>query len=515
MGIIDAVLGSQDTTASAGIWPFLLGTGNQNIGAFNRNYAPPSGYNPALAPYMTGNVGYASPTAMQGAPAQLPAPAGSPAAPAGAAPAQYPAQAPQYTQQQAPAGSSAAVPAPGEKGSTIGGGQGNLGNYYYDFQKNNSIPVAPEKGSVIPGAYPSLANEFANGPAGYYPWMDVAGKTSMQDVANWVLMQGAASPDNGAARQAAMGNQLASGATNATANQQLQTLLGQGNDLYAQMLAKQANMTLADPSRDTNVGQYGLTDFLGGYSENPALAGQIGAMSSDVNRSLLEQLLPEARSAAINTGQYGGSRSGIAEGIARRGAAEEVAQQSGAMRMADYERYLQQKMQAGQQLNQSDIAEINAATQRYGTEADYNLGLAGLQNQGLNDALQYQLGIGGLLNQGSQNNIGALTGAGQQFDESQRNAMDINNLLFGRGTFDQSLNQNYIDSDKARYDYGQTSPMNWIMQYISGLQGAPATPAPITSNKAGLLDYAIAAASAMNGGGGGGVQRQKTPYGNA
>lgn len=51
---------------------------------------------------------------------------------------------------------------------------------------------------------------------------------------------------------------------------------------------------------------------------NPALASTISAATRPIEESLLERLLPSIRSEAIKAGGFGGSRQGIAEGIAMR-----------------------------------------------------------------------------------------------------------------------------------------------------------------------------------------------------
>lgn len=57
---------------------------------------------------------------------------------------------------------------------------------------------------------------------------------------------------------------------------------------------------------------------------NPYLGRYADAMSRPVTQALTERILPAIRSDAISSGGYGGSRQGIAEGIAARGAAEAI-----------------------------------------------------------------------------------------------------------------------------------------------------------------------------------------------
>lgn len=86
-----------------------------------------------------------------------------------------------------------------------------------------------------------------------------------------------------------------------TALQQIaQTSMGPMPEQVAQMA--NANQWLAGPAM---------------YAEsNPYLGGYIEAATEPVIRQFNEDVLPEIRSGAIQAGQYGGSRQGIAEGIA-------------------------------------------------------------------------------------------------------------------------------------------------------------------------------------------------------
>jgi len=57
---------------------------------------------------------------------------------------------------------------------------------------------------------------------------------------------------------------------------------------------------------------------------NPYLSRYADAMARPITQNLTERILPSIRSDAIGSGGYGGSRQGIAEGIAARGAAEAI-----------------------------------------------------------------------------------------------------------------------------------------------------------------------------------------------
>jgi hypothetical protein len=68
-----------------------------------------------------------------------------------------------------------------------------------------------------------------------------------------------------------------------------------------------------------------LEQRLGPYDpNNAALTGVIDMAAGDVNRNLQENLLPAIGDGATGAGQFGSTRQGVAEGIALRGASEQV-----------------------------------------------------------------------------------------------------------------------------------------------------------------------------------------------
>lgn len=75
------------------------------------------------------------------------------------------------------------------------------------------------------------------------------------------------------------------------------------------MNQERANMGVLDP---TNA----LSRLLSGRPDNPYLDAQSNAMIGNLTRNLNENVMPGLRSSAAVSGQYGGSRQGIAEGLA-------------------------------------------------------------------------------------------------------------------------------------------------------------------------------------------------------
>lgn len=71
-------------------------------------------------------------------------------------------------------------------------------------------------------------------------------------------------------------------------------------------------------------------------NSNPALQATIDASVRPVYQNLMEQILPKIRSGAVVSGNYGGSRQGIAEGLAIRGAGQTAADTAAKVATAGY-----------------------------------------------------------------------------------------------------------------------------------------------------------------------------------
>ncbi|MEY4636515.1 MAG: hypothetical protein RJA55_2313 [Acidobacteriota bacterium] len=122
--------------------------------------------------------------------------------------------------------------------------------------------------------------------------------------------------------------------------------------------------------------------------DNPYLAAQANAMTDQVSRRFNQQIAPSIRRNAVATGGFGGSRQGIAEGMAAQGAQDAL---TGGL--------------------------ANLYSSGYQADRGYDLGMGGLYNQGRSlDMQQARLG-GDLFTQGLNNSIGvgnALYESGQR-----------------------------------------------------------------------------------------------------
>lgn len=172
---------------------------------------------------------------------------------------------------------------------------------------------------------------------------------------------------------------------------------GQGSlDLYGNL----ATAAQADPTQ-ANITNAGL------YANNPFINGQIDAASRDVVRNLGENIIPGINRNASGSGNINSTRTGMAEGIAKRGAADRIADIASTMRGAAYDR--------GLGLSES------ARTSNLGALGGAAAGMSGVYGQGLAGS-----DLGSSMN---FRNLDALVRAGQL---SQADAQGLLNEAYQR-----------------------------------------------------------------------------------
>jgi len=171
-------------------------------------------------------------------------------------------------------------------------------------------------------------------------------------------------------------------------------------------------------SNPTNYGSYNF-DFSsgGGYSPNPYLGEQAQNITRGFNRNLQEQVLPGLRSKFIGSGGLGGSRQGIAEGLAAGRSGEGLSSALTNLYASDYENSQNRNMQGriagmnagiqarGMDLN-NELARLNSERNFYSTNRGQDIsqlglaaGLLGQANQGFLGQGQGIYGLGQLENQ--------------------------------------------------------------------------------------------------------------------
>lgn len=181
------------------------------------------------------------------------------------------------------------------------------------------------------------------------------------------------------------------------------------------------------------------------YQVNPYLESQANALRQQSNNNLMTSVLPQVNSGAVAAGGFGGSRQGIAQGLA-------IGQANQGLDAAIARMYGDAHQQERQLQSQMDIASMQDATARRGQDQSYNLGFGNLGVNAFQAQTQRDLGFGGLANQ--------RYGMDQNFYTAQR-GLDQSGMRLGADLF-QMGNQGLAGQGQGLYNAG-------LGQYNAGL----------------------------------------------
>jgi hypothetical protein len=252
-----------------------------------------------------------------------------------------------------------------------------------------------------------LYGQYMDAP--WYQGQIYAGMNGMQ--------QGAA---NGAADYAGgQGMDLSQGMVNDSE----QYLAQSGN--YLANANRMANFNPADPTQQN-------IQNAGAYSNNPNIDGAIDAASRDVTRNLTEVQLPGINRAAAGSGNTNSSRTGVAEGIAMRGAGDRIGDIASTIRADAYNNGLnlsEQGRQANMQgMLQGQTTGLDAQNVAVGRGMD-------LRNQGM---------------QGTVNMYDLMGRAGDKYQQDQ---------------------QGYASADQQRWEGQYNKPWDLLSRYMGAVGG--------------------------------------------
>lgn len=209
----------------------------------------------------------------------------------------------------------------------------------------------------------------------------------------------------------------------------------------------------------------------GRYEPNPYLGQQAENITRGFNRNLQEQVLPGLRSKFIGSGGLGGSRQGIAEGLAAGRSGEGLSSAITNMYAQDYENSQNRGMQgsiagmnAGLQARSMDLQDqmnrLNSERNFYSTNRGQDISQMGLA-----------AGLLGQANQGFMGQGQGIYGLGLQEQNAPWQQLQNYSGLIGPYTQAGATNQN-----SQQYTY------NPWMQYIGGNMQAAASMAPMLSD---------------------------------
>jgi hypothetical protein len=194
------------------------------------------------------------------------------------------------------------------------------------------------------------------------------------------------------------------------------------------------------------------------YANSPYADSMIDAASRDTVRNLNENQLPALNLAAAGSGNTNSTRTGVAQGIAERGASDRLADISSSIR--------------------SNLFNTGLST----AQSQYNT------QQALRSNVNQQLGTA--YGQG----VGSLTAAqqanGNNFDQ-----------LTGAGNIYQTNDQANLDANKAAYTEGQNTNLDLLQKYMSIINGkyggtgvAGQVSSPVASGVQGAVGGALSGA---------------------
>jgi hypothetical protein len=249
------------------------------------------------------------------------------------------------------------------------------------------------------------------------------------DYANRAMGSG---PTQGAGFAFGAGNNYAGGAQGFDAAQ------GRGADFQMANEMGNSASTAGPANMNSAVNQGFDQNNLSNYINNDVLNGQIDAASRDVTRNLNENQLTGIQSEAARGMNSGSSRTGIAMGVAKRGAQDAIYDISSNMR--------------GNAYNQALGIESNRASQNAGFQQGANQANAGfMQNSNqFNAGQQNQMRSQGFTMGGNQlqNNLNRQQ-QGDQFNAGQFNQARQFGTGVGQGAFNSNTSNNQFGADMA------------------------------------------------------------------
>lgn len=234
------------------------------------------------------------------------------------------------------------------------------------------------------------------------------------------------------------------------------------------LLAARAGQGALDP---TNA----MRSMLSGRPDNPYLDQQAAAITGQLTRNLNENVMPGIRSEALASGQYGGSRQGIAEGLAASRLNQDLAPALTNLYGTAFENAQQRKFGTASQLNDQAFQNAvgNANRQFAGNQFNASNNLANQQfnaNLGLqNNAQQMQRNQANLGNRLQGLNV--LQGTNAMQDQNFANFM--NALQMPQGYNWQNLN-NYSGIVNASAGQGGTQSQTMYKNPFAGALGGAA-----------------------------------------
>ena len=228
------------------------------------------------------------------------------------------------------------------------------------------------------------------------------------------------------------------------------------NSTYKDITAPQTSLVQARQSQGMLDPTGAMSRMLSGRPDNPYLNQQASAITNQLTRNLNEQVMPGIRSEALASGQYGGSRQGIAEGLAASRLNQDLAPALTNLYGGAYENAQQRMYGTANALNDQAFQNAQQNANRQFSGDQFNAS-NNLQNNQFN------------ANLGLQNNA----------QQMQMNSQNLQNRLQGLGALGtvQNMQDNnfgrYMDALQASnsYNWNQLANYSGIVQPGASMGG--------------------------------------------
>jgi len=237
-----------------------------------------------------------------------------------------------------------------------------------------------------------------------------------------------------------------------------------------------------------------------GYAPNPWLEQRADAIADSVSRNYLYNVAPQVRSGAVAAGGYGGSRQGIAEGLAQQGMNRDIATAQANLYGNAYE-------SDANRANTMAIASLNNTTTMRGQDMTRDLGMAGLTNardiaQLNSDTSRYGTDVNAATSRyGTDTNA-----ATSRYATDANLSLGLGNLGYNYAGLDRAIANDNVANQIALGNFGLNA-----YDKMMGYDGSAVTAATNIQNTP--LDYLNRFTGMANATGGlGGTGSSTTPY---
>ena len=254
--------------------------------------------------------------------------------------------------------------------------------------------------------------------------------------------------------------------------------MGYGNmlgiDDYLKASLSGQNKVNYDPAQAGQV-YANYQNMVGGMTGNPQLDAMVNAAQTRTAQNFNEQVMPQISMSALGNNAFGGSRQGIAEGLA----ADRLQQQMGDIATQMY----------GGAYESGQNRALQGATTQAGLTNQTNLSNAAnmLQAQLVNQQLQQYAANMGMssLTQGMNQSMDSSRLIQAMLPSYAQYGMIPGQNYLQAGQMDQQYRQALLDDEMARWNWTNALPAQLLQQYAQGIYGGGSPGGTTTSTGQG------------------------------